>query len=294
MMSRASASFWVLFTISAFSIVLHTTPALAYDRSVEPSHEQTTTVQTTIHRATRVERSDTLPKGVSVVLDEGQDGIMSTVQSYDSTKNLEGGSVAVPKKTQTMAVPERDKVVLVGTNAKMIAGVDEGVAQKAKQERDEKAAQMQRDLEEQRQKSEEKASRSHDRTSDKTSSQDNEDDESVALQSTIDDESSDVDISSATTPAENYAYADSILSDKDLQCADNIFSRESGWSTTAENSSSGAYGVAQALPPEKMSSAGSDWKTNGKTQIDWAIGYFHDRYGSPCGAWTFWQKHHYY
>lgn len=55
--------------------------------------------------------------------------------------------------------------------------------------------------------------------------------------------------------------------------------------TNATNPSSGAYGVAQALPPEKYSSTGSDWLTNYRTQIDWGLGYIAGRYGSPCGAW---------
>ncbi|WP_327302285.1 transglycosylase SLT domain-containing protein [Streptomyces sp. NBC_01298] len=74
----------------------------------------------------------------------------------------------------------------------------------------------------------------------------------------------------------------------------NIVSRESGWDHTATNSSSGAYGLVQALPASKMASAGSDWKTNPATQIKWGLDYMNSRYGSPAGAWTFWQNHHWY
>ncbi|MBT2449960.1 transglycosylase SLT domain-containing protein [Streptomyces sp. ISL-43] len=74
----------------------------------------------------------------------------------------------------------------------------------------------------------------------------------------------------------------------------NIVSRESGWDHTATNSSSGAYGLVQALPASKMSSAGSDWKTNPATQIKWGLEYMNERYGSPTGAWSFWQTHHWY
>ncbi|MFD6887938.1 transglycosylase SLT domain-containing protein [Streptomyces sp. NPDC059957] len=74
----------------------------------------------------------------------------------------------------------------------------------------------------------------------------------------------------------------------------NIVSRESGWNHTATNSSSGAYGLVQALPASKMASAGSDWKTNPATQIKWGLDYMNSRYGSPAGAWTFWQNHHWY
>ncbi|SDK01545.1 transglycosylase SLT domain-containing protein [Streptomyces indicus] len=73
-----------------------------------------------------------------------------------------------------------------------------------------------------------------------------------------------------------------------------IVSRESGWNHTATNSSSGAYGLVQALPGSKMASAGADWKTNPATQIKWGLDYMNSRYGSPVGAWNFWQQHHWY
>jgi hypothetical protein len=71
-------------------------------------------------------------------------------------------------------------------------------------------------------------------------------------------------------------------------CLDNVWSRESGWRYNAENAS-GAYGIPQALPGSKMASAGSDWLTNPATQIRWGLGYIQGRYGTPCGAWAFWQ-----
>ncbi|MFF8265617.1 transglycosylase SLT domain-containing protein [Streptomyces virginiae] len=74
----------------------------------------------------------------------------------------------------------------------------------------------------------------------------------------------------------------------------NIVSRESGWNHTATNASSGAYGLVQALPASKMASAGADWKTNPATQIKWGLNYMNERYGSPVGAWNFWQTHHWY
>ncbi|MEV7283701.1 transglycosylase SLT domain-containing protein [Streptomyces sp. NPDC093252] len=74
----------------------------------------------------------------------------------------------------------------------------------------------------------------------------------------------------------------------------NIVQRESGWNVTATNASSGAYGLVQALPASKMASAGSDWKTNPATQIEWGIDYMNSRYGSPLGAWEFWQANGWY
>ena len=73
-----------------------------------------------------------------------------------------------------------------------------------------------------------------------------------------------------------------------------IVEHESGWNVTATNSSSGAYGLVQALPGSKMSSAGSDWKTNAATQIKWGLDYMNSRYGSPAAAWNFWQSNGWY
>jgi hypothetical protein len=67
-------------------------------------------------------------------------------------------------------------------------------------------------------------------------------------------------------------------------CLDALFTRESGWRTTAANPS-GAYGIPQALPGSKMASEGPDWRYNPETQIRWGMGYISARYGSPCGAW---------
>jgi hypothetical protein len=71
-------------------------------------------------------------------------------------------------------------------------------------------------------------------------------------------------------------------------CLNQLFTHESGWNEYARNPSSGAYGIPQALPPEKMASAGADWRTNPRTQIAWGIGYIGDRYGTPCAAWSAW------
>jgi len=78
-----------------------------------------------------------------------------------------------------------------------------------------------------------------------------------------------------------------------FSCLDNVWSRESGWRVNAENAS-GAYGIPQALPGSKMATAGADWQTNPATQIKWGLGYIQGRYGSPCGAWAFWQNNGWY
>jgi transglycosylase-like protein with SLT domain len=72
-----------------------------------------------------------------------------------------------------------------------------------------------------------------------------------------------------------------------------LWAKESGWSTTAANSS-GAYGIPQALPGSKMAAVAGDWRTNPATQITWGLGYIKGRYGSPDQAWAFWQSHRWY
>ncbi|UWE12501.1 lytic transglycosylase domain-containing protein [Actinacidiphila bryophytorum] len=96
------------------------------------------------------------------------------------------------------------------------------------------------------------------------------------------------------TVAEVKAMAQQIVGSGQYACFSNIVTRESGWNYLATNSSSGAYGLVQALPGSKMASAGSDWRTNPATQIKWGLNYMNVRYGSPCDAWAYWQVHHSY
>jgi hypothetical protein len=70
-----------------------------------------------------------------------------------------------------------------------------------------------------------------------------------------------------------------------FSCLDSLWVRESGWNVYADNPSSGAYGIPQALPGSKMASAGADWQSDAATQISWGLGYIQAAYGSPCGAW---------
>ena len=72
-----------------------------------------------------------------------------------------------------------------------------------------------------------------------------------------------------------------------FNCLVALWSKESGWRVNAHNASSGAYGIPQALPGNKMASAGADWATNPATQITWGLGYIAGRYGTPCGAWDY-------
>lgn len=81
------------------------------------------------------------------------------------------------------------------------------------------------------------------------------------------------------------------------QCLSTLWERESNWNYRAINPAFSpnqpslpeyqAYGIAQAAPGSKMASAGTDWKTNPRTQITWGVDYIKERYGNTCSALTF-------
>jgi uncharacterized protein YabE (DUF348 family) len=75
-----------------------------------------------------------------------------------------------------------------------------------------------------------------------------------------------------------------------FSCLVRLWNGESGWRWNATNRSSGAYGIPQSLPANKMASAGADWRTNPRTQIRWGMGYLKGRYGTPCSALSAWLR----
>ncbi|WP_344888877.1 lytic transglycosylase domain-containing protein [Actinomadura meridiana] len=77
--------------------------------------------------------------------------------------------------------------------------------------------------------------------------------------------------------------------DGQFGCLVKLWDRESGWNTHAANPS-GAYGIPQAKPGSKMSTAGPDWQNNATTQIKWGLGYIKNRYKTPCGGWSHFQS----
>jgi septal ring factor EnvC (AmiA/AmiB activator) len=94
-----------------------------------------------------------------------------------------------------------------------------------------------------------------------------------------------------SSPAAARAYAAGAVSARgwggsEYTCLVSLWTKESGWRADAYNASSGAYGIPQALPGSKMASAGSDWRTNAATQVNWGLGYIAAVYGTPCGAWA--------
>lgn len=80
----------------------------------------------------------------------------------------------------------------------------------------------------------------------------------------------------------------------EMTCLEQLWTKESGWNEKAENTGSGAYGIPQALPGDKMATVADDWRTNPATQIRWGLGYIKGRYQTPCGAWEFFQNNNHY
>lgn len=64
-----------------------------------------------------------------------------------------------------------------------------------------------------------------------------------------------------------------------------LWTRESSWLWYAENASSGAYGIPQSLPADKMAAFGANYRDDAAVQIDWGLWYIAQAYGSPSKAW---------
>ena len=87
-------------------------------------------------------------------------------------------------------------------------------------------------------------------------------------------------------------YVKSQYDSKQWECIDELWQRESSWQTKrypwlAKNSSSGAYGIPQSLPAEKMKTHGVDYLTNPWVQTNWGMEYILKRYKTPCAALEF-------
>lgn len=85
-------------------------------------------------------------------------------------------------------------------------------------------------------------------------------------------------LTAAGIPSDLWGYVDAIVQ------------KESGWNPNALNSSSGACGLAQALPCSKV--PGNPF--NPVDSLRWMNGYVTGRYGGWEGAYNFWQSHHWY
>ena len=85
-------------------------------------------------------------------------------------------------------------------------------------------------------------------------------------------------LAASNIPRESWGYADFIIS------------KESGWNPNAVNASSGACGLAQALPCSKV--PGNPY--NPVDSLNWMNSYVNGRYGGWQGAYNFWIRNHWY
>ena len=92
------------------------------------------------------------------------------------------------------------------------------------------------------------------------------------------------------TVAQAQAYAAGAAAQRgwtgnDWDCLVKLWNRESRWLWYAENASSGAYGIPQSLPADKMAAFGANYRDDAAVQIDWGLWYIAQAYGSPSKAW---------
>ena len=79
-----------------------------------------------------------------------------------------------------------------------------------------------------------------------------------------------------------------------FECLNRLWTKESHWNYKAHNYRSGAHGIAQALPANRMEIISSDWRKNPVTQIRWGLRYIEIRYENPCKAWAKFKRSRYY
>jgi len=79
-----------------------------------------------------------------------------------------------------------------------------------------------------------------------------------------------------------------------FECLNRLWTKESHWNYQAHNYRSGAHGIAQALPANRMEIISSDWRKNPVTQIRWGLRYIEIRYDNPCKAWAKFKRSRYY
>lgn len=100
------------------------------------------------------------------------------------------------------------------------------------------------------------------------------------------------------TPAQAQAYAVGAAAQYGWTGADYealvwVWNHESGWSWSAGNPSSTAYGIPQILYYYLYTSR-TDWRDNAQTQVDAGLYYIAGRYGSPSNAKAFWLNNNWY
>jgi hypothetical protein len=101
-------------------------------------------------------------------------------------------------------------------------------------------------------------------------------------------------ISGAKMVAKVILFDEYGMSEGQFICLNKLWTKESHWNYKARNPRSGAHGIAQALPAEKMAVIAEDWRSNPVTQIRWGLRYITMRYETPCKAWSKFQRSRYY
>jgi hypothetical protein len=76
-------------------------------------------------------------------------------------------------------------------------------------------------------------------------------------------------------------------------CLDALYVSESGWDPHADNPTSTAYGIPQALIGTARRLP-ADYRTNPVSQVRWGLWYIKNSYGTPCSAWAFKRSHGWY
>ena len=80
----------------------------------------------------------------------------------------------------------------------------------------------------------------------------------------------------------DWQYVDCIISGCGVISPEGNWDGVQKWNSTG----SGAYGLCQSLPADKMASAGADWRTNPVTQLKWCATHAAN-YGGWKQAWEF-------
>jgi hypothetical protein len=75
-------------------------------------------------------------------------------------------------------------------------------------------------------------------------------------------------------------------------CLDSLYVSESNWRINADNPTSSAYSIPQALT--SMHELPPNYFTSAEAQIRWGLEYIQDAYGTPCSAWSFKQANGWY
>ncbi len=84
------------------------------------------------------------------------------------------------------------------------------------------------------------------------------------------------------------------LDQAEFDCLDELWISESDWDASADNPTSTAYGIPQALTGGTHDNLPSDYMTNPVSQIRWGLQYIRDSYGTACSAWEFKQANQWY